>query len=131
MRLAPLCWSAADGHVRLLLRMLTRVFGRLTIACSWVLCLVYAVCKTPVLRAALGPRVVQTDIQRMVVKPVILTKGTCKLAIYGIGNIKDERLHEVIMSCFSSFLLLRSVLVREHLEHLREVAMPFLYRAID
>ena len=64
MRLAPLCWSAADGHVRLLLRMLTRVFGRLTIACSWVLCLVYAVCKTPVLRAALGPRVVQTDIQR-------------------------------------------------------------------
>lgn len=34
----------------------------------------------------------------MVVKPVILTKGTCKLAIYGIGNIKDERLHEVFPS---------------------------------
>ena len=37
----------------------------------------------------------QTDVQNVVVRPIILTKGTCKLAIYGIGNIKDERLHEV------------------------------------
>jgi len=34
----------------------------------------------------------------MVVKPVILTKASVKLAIYGIGNIKDERLHEVLLS---------------------------------
>jgi hypothetical protein len=33
----------------------------------------------------------------MTVKPVILTKGTVKIAIYGIGNIKDERLHEVFL----------------------------------
>jgi hypothetical protein len=38
----------------------------------------------------------QADIQKMVIKPVILTKGTVKLAIYGIGNIKDERLHQVL-----------------------------------
>ena len=43
----------------------------------------------------------QTDTQHLLVKPVILTKGTCKLAIYGIGNIKDERLHEVSPCCTS------------------------------
>jgi len=37
----------------------------------------------------------QKEMFNMVIKPVILTKGTCKIAIYGIGNIKDERLHEV------------------------------------
>ena len=57
--------------------------------------------KTPRLRAARDAGAVQSDIQRMVVKPVILTKGTCKLAIYGIGNIKDERLHEVSPSFLS------------------------------
>jgi double-strand break repair protein MRE11 len=27
------------------------------------------------------------------VKPVLLCKGTTKLALYGIGNVKDQRLH--------------------------------------
>jgi hypothetical protein len=41
----------------------------------------------------------------MTVKPVILTKGTVKIAIYGIGNIKDERLHEVcLMLVFTLFV---------------------------
>ena len=41
----------------------------------------------------------------MTVKPVILTKGTVKIAIYGIGNIKDERLHEVfLMLAFTLFV---------------------------
>ena len=40
----------------------------------------------------------QSDVQNIVVKPVILTKATVKLAIYGIGNIKDERLYEVLLS---------------------------------
>lgn len=39
----------------------------------------------------------QMDVQNITVKPVILTKGTVKVAIYGIGNIKDERLHEVFL----------------------------------
>ena len=64
----------------------------------------------------------QQNVTDMVVKPVILTKGTCKIAIYGIGNIKDERLHEVfffflknpaVCSCLC-FLMMMCVRARAH-----------------
>ena len=45
--------------------------------------------KTPRLRAARDAGAVQSDIQRMVVKPVILTKGTCKLARITRGGGAD------------------------------------------
>ncbi|SAM09228.1 hypothetical protein [Absidia glauca] len=35
------------------------------------------------------------DIQKMVVEPILMTKGTSKLALYGLGNVRDERLHRV------------------------------------
>ena len=31
------------------------------------------------------------------VSPVLLVKGTTKLAIYGIGSIRDERLHRMFL----------------------------------
>lgn len=35
------------------------------------------------------------DIRKMVVQPILMTKGTSKLALYGLGNVRDERLHRV------------------------------------
>ena len=35
---------------------------------------------------------------KLVVKPVILQKGDTLIAIYGIGNIKEERLNRLIKS---------------------------------
>ncbi|KAI8332838.1 Metallo-dependent phosphatase-like protein [Chlamydoabsidia padenii] len=35
------------------------------------------------------------DIQNVVVQPILMTKGTSKLALYGLGNMRDERLFRV------------------------------------
>ncbi|CAO3629144.1 unnamed protein product [Cunninghamella echinulata] len=33
------------------------------------------------------------DIQQVNIQPILMEKGTSKLALYGLGNIRDERLH--------------------------------------
>ncbi len=33
--------------------------------------------------------------EEIFIKPVLLSKGTARVAIYGLGNIRDERLHQV------------------------------------
>ncbi|CAO3596207.1 unnamed protein product [Absidia cylindrospora] len=35
------------------------------------------------------------NIQDVTVQPILMTKGTSKLALYGLGNVRDERLHRV------------------------------------
>jgi double-strand break repair protein MRE11 len=37
------------------------------------------------------------DLEDIVVRPVLLQKGTTRVAVYGLGNVRDERLHR----CFS------------------------------
>ena len=34
-----------------------------------------------------------TNVETIVVKPVLLVKGNTKLALYGIGHVRDERLN--------------------------------------
>jgi double-strand break repair protein MRE11 len=34
-----------------------------------------------------------TNVEDIVVNPVLFTKGKTKLALYGIGHMKDERLN--------------------------------------
>ncbi|KAL1925579.1 uncharacterized protein VTP21DRAFT_462 [Calcarisporiella thermophila] len=38
-----------------------------------------------------------TDLEKVVVSPVLLQKNNTKLAIYGLGNIRDERLHRMYL----------------------------------
>lgn len=33
------------------------------------------------------------DVDDIIASPILLSKGTTKLALYGIGSIRDERLH--------------------------------------
>ena len=35
------------------------------------------------------------DIEHIEVSPLLLQKGTAKLALYGLGSCRDERLHRV------------------------------------
>ncbi|KAJ3162342.1 Double-strand break repair protein mre11a [Geranomyces michiganensis] len=35
----------------------------------------------------------QDEVDNISIKPILLSKGTSKLALYGLGNIRDERLH--------------------------------------
>ena len=37
---------------------------------------------------------VQNDIKDIEIAPILLRKGTTKLAMYGLGNIRDERLFQ-------------------------------------
>ncbi|KAI1321068.1 Double-strand break repair protein mre11a [Mortierella claussenii] len=37
------------------------------------------------------------EIDNVVVKPILLQKGESRLALYGIGNIRDERLHQTFL----------------------------------
>ncbi|KAI8601288.1 Mre11 DNA-binding presumed domain-containing protein [Dissophora ornata] len=37
------------------------------------------------------------EIDNVVVKPILLQKGASRLALYGIGNIRDERLHQTFL----------------------------------
>jgi len=36
------------------------------------------------------------DLNKIIVKPVPLVKGETKLALYGLGNLKDERLYRLL-----------------------------------
>ena len=36
-----------------------------------------------------------TDLREVQLSPVLLQKGRTKLALYGLGNIRDERLHRI------------------------------------
>lgn len=35
----------------------------------------------------------QENVDDIAIKPILLRKGTTKLALYGLGNIRDERLN--------------------------------------
>jgi double-strand break repair protein MRE11 len=35
----------------------------------------------------------QTDLDKIDIKPILFQKGASKLALYGLGNVRDERLH--------------------------------------
>ncbi len=37
----------------------------------------------------------QPDLENVAVKPILLRKGTTKLALYGLGNIRDDRLNRI------------------------------------
>ncbi|KAI7818598.1 Metallo-dependent phosphatase-like protein [Gamsiella multidivaricata] len=37
------------------------------------------------------------EIDNVIVKPILLQKGASRLALYGIGNIRDERLHQTFL----------------------------------
>lgn len=37
------------------------------------------------------------EIDNVVVKPILLQKGASRLALFGIGNIRDERLHQTFL----------------------------------
>jgi len=37
------------------------------------------------------------EIDNVVVKPILLQKGETRLALFGIGNIRDERLHQTFL----------------------------------
>ena len=39
-----------------------------------------------------------TDLREVQVSPVLLQKGRTRLALYGLGNIRDERLHRIFTS---------------------------------
>jgi hypothetical protein len=41
-------------------------------------------------------------IDEIKIKPLLLSKGTAKVALYGLGNIRDERLHQVSCCHLSS-----------------------------
>lgn len=36
-----------------------------------------------------------TDVEKIEVSPLLLQKGETKLALYGLGSIRDERLHRM------------------------------------
>jgi hypothetical protein len=36
-----------------------------------------------------------TDLKYIKVRPILLTKGDVKVALYGLSNVKDERLHRL------------------------------------
>ena len=36
------------------------------------------------------------DVEQIEVSPVLIQKGDVKLALYGLGNIRDERLHRAL-----------------------------------
>ncbi|RKP38050.1 meiotic recombination protein [Dimargaris cristalligena] len=38
------------------------------------------------------------QVDRVEIKPLLLQKGSTKLALYGLGNIRDERLHRTFLS---------------------------------
>lgn len=37
------------------------------------------------------------EIDKVVVNPILLRKGETKLALFGMGNIRDERLHQTFL----------------------------------
>jgi double-strand break repair protein MRE11 len=40
----------------------------------------------------------QTNVDEEIhIRPVLLQKGTTKFALYGLGNIRDERLHRLFL----------------------------------
>ena len=39
-----------------------------------------------------------TDLENISISPVLLQKGTTKLALYGLGSIRDERLHRMFVA---------------------------------
>lgn len=45
-----------------------------------------------------------TSVEKLVVTPLLLRKGDTNLAIYGIGAIRDERLHQMFLQNHVSFL---------------------------
>jgi len=44
------------------------------------------------------------DIEKIELSPVLLQKGVTKLALYGLGNARDERLHRVFRKGNVKFL---------------------------
>lgn len=36
------------------------------------------------------------DLDRIVIRPILIQKGETKLALYGLGNMRDERLNRAI-----------------------------------
>jgi len=38
------------------------------------------------------------EVDNISISPILLRKGTSKLALYGLGNIRDERLHRTFKS---------------------------------
>ena len=38
------------------------------------------------------------SVEKVEVEPLVLRKGSSQLALYGLGNIRDERLHRALQS---------------------------------
>lgn len=45
-----------------------------------------------------------TDIEDIEISPLLLQKGTAKLALYGLGSCRDERLHRLFRKGKVKFL---------------------------
>jgi double-strand break repair protein MRE11 len=39
-----------------------------------------------------------TSVDDITVSPILLQKGTAKLALYGLGSVRDERLHRTFLN---------------------------------
>jgi hypothetical protein len=60
-------------------------------------------------------------IDEIKIKPLLLSKGTAKVAIYGLGNIRDERLHQV--SCCTKNNCSSPVQASAHEVHMKACAV--------
>lgn len=49
----------------------------------------------------------QNDLEDVAVKPLLMRKGTTRLALYGLGNIRDDRLNRIFENKKVLDLLLR------------------------
>jgi hypothetical protein len=50
------------------------------------------------------------DVDQMVVSPILLSKGSNKIAIYGIGSQRDDRIARAFQSIFSVHLIAKALL---------------------
>ena len=45
-----------------------------------------------------------SDIEDISISPILLRKGTSQLALYGLGSVRDERLHRLFLRTKVKFL---------------------------
>ncbi|KAF0298649.1 Double-strand break repair protein mus-23 [Amphibalanus amphitrite] len=50
-----------------------------------------------------------TDLREVQLSPVLLQKGRTRLALYGLGNIRDERLHRIFTGGKPTSATLKSI----------------------
>lgn len=63
-----------------------------------------------ILRSDMSDCVYLGSMENLQIKPILLTKGSARIALYGLGNIRDERLYRVSFDPFEMpFLLSTSV----------------------